>query len=672
MTESLVLPREIKNPHLSAYEPATGVREANAPSLIEEFLSRDSRNRLQANKLVQKADDQSDGLSKDKQKLVEKLSKGKDMAQDVNDDDGIPYPARPITLENAHSIPVDDFNRRLAEQQPQLQLNETRSPSPAEPQSVRGSPYPRQTQSQTSSKATGSVVQNAFDRMRPKRSVPETATITIGSKTTTAVLGAPLSKRQKVSVTARGTPKPRCAANDSLTQAFGCSMQAFAAPGARLAASENITDEDLGPEEETDGKSFDQDSEGNSTHASDPLEMVDERTHTMDGTDEEPELAENRDLGFASNEEVSDDEYLNEEDKKVRENAKVAALIRQAEEKLALPPADNIQRAHQLLKGTGRKDSTSQLMQVIQGSVDRIEKQIQHLHRAMQQCSKSHPTTTPEEPYDDTSAEERLSLTVSKEDFSQMRIVGQFNLGFILAVRSGKPPTTTDELFIIDQHASDEKYNFERLQSSTVVQYQRLVQPRILDLTAIEEEIILENNDSLLKNGFVVSIDESGDYPVGQRCKLLSLPMSREVTFDTNDLEELIALLADSPPSSTFSAANLASGATLLQNSIPRPSKVRRMFAMRACRSSVMIGKALSRRQMEALVRRMGEIDKPWNCPHGRPTMRHVLGLGGWEGWEEGMEVGRDREGAIDWKGFVEGLQGTRVGGDDANGHNEM
>jgi DNA mismatch repair protein PMS2 len=23
----------------------------------------------------------------------------------------------------------------------------------------------------------------------------------------------------------------------------------------------------------------------------------------------------------------------------------------------------------------------------------------------------------------------------------------------------------------------------------------------------------------------------------------------------------------------------------------------------------------------------MSEIDQPWNCPHGRPTMRHVFNL---------------------------------------------
>jgi MutL C terminal dimerisation domain len=70
-------------------------------------------------------------------------------------------------------------------------------------------------------------------------------------------------------------------------------------------------------------------------------------------------------------------------------------------------------------------------------------------------------------------AEERLSLTVAKEDFARMRIVGQFNLGFIIAVRE-KEGVEGEDVFIIDQHASDEKYNFERLQAETVMQVQAM------------------------------------------------------------------------------------------------------------------------------------------------------------------------------------------------------
>lgn len=57
---------------------------------------------------------------------------------------------------------------------------------------------------------------------------------------------------------------------------------------------------------------------------------------------------------------------------------------------------------------------------------------------------------------------------------------------------------------------------------------------------------------------------------------------------------------------------------------------------MRACRSSIMVGKALTETGMQRVVRHMGEIERPWNCPHGRPTMRHLSRLdkvGGWSEW---------------------------------------
>lgn len=80
-------------------------------------------------------------------------------------------------------------------------------------------------------------------------------------------------------------------------------------------------------------------------------------------------------------------------------------------------------------------------------------------------------------------AEATLSRVVSKQDFEAMEVVGQFNLGFIIARRKvvadavdrAGEPEVHDDLFIIDQHASDEKYNFERLQAQTVIQSQRLL-----------------------------------------------------------------------------------------------------------------------------------------------------------------------------------------------------
>ena len=55
-----------------------------------------------------------------------------------------------------------------------------------------------------------------------------------------------------------------------------------------------------------------------------------------------------------------------------------------------------------------------------------------------------------------------------------------------------------------------------------------------------------------------------------------------------------------------------------------------------------MVGKVLTMKQMEQVVRHMGEMEKPWNCPHGRPTMRHLAGLGEWNGWREGHVINGD------------------------------
>ncbi|KKA27315.1 hypothetical protein TD95_004009 [Thielaviopsis punctulata] len=317
------------------------------------------------------------------------------------------------------------------------------------------------------------------------------------------------------------------------------------------------------------------------------------------------------------------------------------------------------------LKRPVKRGLTVSLLQRVRTSEDAIKASIFALQSALAPIQPATEDLDPDvdanaDNLESDDAEEKLSLTISKGDFGYMKIVGQFNLGFILAVRpainpdaksSSSSDVRNDELFIIDQHATDEKYNFERLQATTIVQSQRLVNPKTLDLTALEEEIVLENQSALEANGFVVSIDTSGNVPVGSRCQLLALPLSRETTFTLSDLEELISLLGDSQTSlpselklSSFAAPSASfCEATKKLTALPRPSKVRKMFAMRACRSSVMIGRALTQGKMETLVRHMGELDKPWNCPHGRPTMRHLCSLAAWEqrGWKETMGSGQ-------------------------------
>ncbi len=49
-----------------------------------------------------------------------------------------------------------------------------------------------------------------------------------------------------------------------------------------------------------------------------------------------------------------------------------------------------------------------------------------------------------------------------------MRVLGQFNLGFIIGALG-------TDLFILDQHACDEKVQFEGLQKSTTIHEQKLL-----------------------------------------------------------------------------------------------------------------------------------------------------------------------------------------------------
>uniref|UniRef100_T1H987 MutL_C domain-containing protein n=1 Tax=Rhodnius prolixus TaxID=13249 RepID=T1H987_RHOPR len=142
-------------------------------------------------------------------------------------------------------------------------------------------------------------------------------------------------------------------------------------------------------------------------------------------------------------------------------------------------------------------------------------------------------------------AEQELSKEITKDMFAKMDIIGQFNLGFIIS-------RLCSDLFIIDQHATDEKYNFETLQKSAPT----------------------------------------------KRILLTAVPMSRNWVFGKEDIDELIFMLEDSPHTNC------------------RPSRVRSMFASRACRKSVMIGSALSIQEMKRLVKHMGEIEHPWATVH--------------------------------------------------------
>ncbi|KAJ4376990.1 ATP-binding mismatch repair protein [Didymella sp. IMI 355093] len=545
---------------------------------------------------------------------------------------------------------VQDFNARIASIHARQVERERspRSPGPT-PADAEDDEEPIPAIKQTPHKALSqSSIQNAFDRMRRMRTPLQQATITIGDTTTTTTIGSGSQSRSskhtrihtpKFSLT--GTPLSQ----NPKVSLFSKGIRGFAAPGTQAEVSEEEDDQDsstpttdLAPSRyaQAMSRAFEEphtDEILESSSAPPPHESVEE---PPDGDALMPDAEEV---------DGSDGEYVDKETKRAREGARIARLIAEAEEAATRSTEVNLKRANKLFKVPHSKHSTVQLERVIETSVESIARHLHNIQTSLDEADVKPtagamlPTSTQPNQED---PEERLSLTVTKADFNEMQVIGQFNLGFIIAVRPPTSTSPTSELFIIDQHASDEKYNFERLSASTVLVSQRLVHPHPLELTAVEEEIILANENSLTANGFVIEMDTSDEE---RRAKLTSLPMSKEVTFTPTDLEELLALVMDNPPSSSTSTSPY----------IPRPSKVRKLLASRACRSSVMIGKTLQNAQMESIVRHMGSMDKPWSCPHGRPTMRHLYGLEKWQGWSEGDGVvGADvRCEKADWTGFL-------------------
>ncbi|KAL8901285.1 MAG: hypothetical protein Q9192_000646 [Flavoplaca navasiana] len=607
--------------------------------IIGRFAGRDAQSRNPKSKrdriFTAKADMTMGG-----QKLVRKLENSSQLFGEDHEYDDKPIPAAVQIAEEIqdHSPnPVVDFDRRIAEQQ---RLPERHSPGPSEQPNVAEGAEEEAIATIKSSplKPASGVVQNAFERMRSRREPHQVATITIGEKSTTTVIGStPGSGNVHSSV----VPKMRTSGNEEPRGTFSSSVRAFAAPSLLSEASSYCNPTAAHQEVHKDVTPLNYAASESPVLAGKQLYNDDAPEDTCISSDDKEHIG-SEDDSDDSDAGRSDELYEDDEDRKTKQDAKVADLIREAEARSAAPREDNLRRAGKILRGTGLRDSTTQLLQTLHVSISKIEEKARNFESELRTWLEK-PTLTKrssqceeeEEEEEEEDAEHKLSLKVTKTDFSRIEIIGQFNLGFILVLRPSTSPTTDDELFIIDQHASDEKFNFERLQTSTTVQSQRLVRPKVLELTAIDEEIIIENNPTLLENGFVVAVDQSGNTPVGQRCRVLSLPMSREVTFGLSDLEELISLLGESPPSVSVTSTDI-SGQRQRSRHIPRPSKIRKLFAMRACRCSVMIGKTLQKRQMEKLVRHMGEIDKPWNCPHGRPTMRHLFGLKSWEGWKEG------------------------------------
>lgn len=101
---------------------------------------------------------------------------------------------------------------------------------------------------------------------------------------------------------------------------------------------------------------------------------------------------------------------------------------------------------------------------------------------------------------------------------------------------------------------------------------------------------------------------------------------NRHVRSNRNDFQyEAELMQSDTPLEFNQSSNSITTNCPKRQ--FIRLPKFMSMFASRACRSAIMIGTALRMNDMKNIVKNLGTLHQPWNCPHGRPTLRHLFDL---------------------------------------------
>ena len=87
-----------------------------------------------------------------------------------------------------------------------------------------------------------------------------------------------------------------------------------------------------------------------------------------------------------------------------------------------------------------------------------------------------------------------------KSNFSDLKLIGQFNRGFIIGVLDGSL------LFILDQHACDERRNLEHYEKTLKVECQQLIKPLISCVSKHQASLILKYDNIFEQNGMRVQL----------------------------------------------------------------------------------------------------------------------------------------------------------------------
>ncbi|WP_417382910.1 DNA mismatch repair MutL family protein [Haloarcula pelagica] len=178
-----------------------------------------------------------------------------------------------------------------------------------------------------------------------------------------------------------------------------------------------------------------------------------------------------------------------------------------------------------------------------------------------------------------------------------MRILGQLHDTYVVA-------ETDDGLVVIDQHAADERINYERLQATFdgETTTQALAEPVELELTAREAEVLADRTDALASLGFHTA--RTGERTVEVR----TLP---GVIADAAGPDIVRDVLGAFVEGADEAAATVEAAADELLGDL-------------ACYPSVTGNTSLAEGSVRDLLAALDDCENPYACPHGRPTVIEI------------------------------------------------
>lgn len=187
--------------------------------------------------------------------------------------------------------------------------------------------------------------------------------------------------------------------------------------------------------------------------------------------------------------------------------------------------------------------------------------------------------------------------TFELEQLPRLRVLGQLSETYLVCESDAG-------LILIDQHAADERINYERLQQTfeADVTTQSLVEPVQLELTAREAALFEEYGDALAQLGFHASLVEGEDRVAAVR----TVPAVLAESLKPELVRDLLSAFVDGDAQSTVEAAADA------------------LLADLACYPSITGNTSLTEGSIVDLVETLDACENPYACPHGRPVVIEI------------------------------------------------